>query len=337
MDGRAAYVKVGLLIIAGIIVGLALVWFLSGGQINHGELIETYFNESVQGLQVGSNVQYRGVSVGKVTQIGVVSAEYGNSEEVVNQPLYRQVMVRYLVDMKRIGPFPGIADAVGLGLRARLGSQLITGLSYIDLTFANPKDYPAQKLPWVPRAAYVPSIPSAFAQVQNAGQQVLAKLDQVDLARLVSSLTTLSENLDTELTSGDVHQMIQSADGLISTAQDSVKQADLAGLSKDLRQTLDALKTVATNPNLPKLLANGALATDRLADITSRMGRLITALDATVHQAQTGTTALQEGLAPILRNLSATSQSLRELAESLRQYPAQVLAGPPPPVRGPLK
>ena len=337
MDGRAAYVKVGLLIIAAILVGLALVWFLSGGQINHGELIETYFNESVQGLQVGSNVQYRGVSVGRVTQIGVVSAEYGNSEEVVNQPLYRQVIVRYLVDMKRIGPFPDIADAVGLGLRARLGSQLITGLSYIDLTFANPKDYPAQKLPWVPRAAYVPSIPSAFAQVQNAGQQVLAKLDQVDLARLVSSLTTLSENLDTELTSGDVHQMIQSANGLISTAQDLVKQADLAGLSKDLRQTVDALKAVATNPNLPKLLANGALATDRLADITSRMGRLITALDATVHQAQTGTTALQEGLAPILRNLSATSQSLRELAESLRQYPAQVLAGPPPPVRGPLK
>lgn len=337
MEGRAAYVKVGLLIVAAIAVGLALVWFLSGGRINHGELIETYFNESVQGLQVGSNVEYRGVTVGKVTQIGVVSAEYGGSEQVVNEPLYRQVMVRYLVDMKKIGPFPDIADAVGLGLRARLGSQLITGLSYIDLTFENPKDYPAQNLPWTPQAAYVPSVPSAFAQVQNAGQQMLAKLDQVDLARLVSSVTTLSENLDTELTSGDVHQTLQSANSLLSTAQDSVKQADLPGLSKDLRQTVDALKAVATNPDLPKLLANGALATDRLADITSRMSRLITALDATVHQAQTGTTAIQEGFAPILRNLQATSQSLRDLAESLRQYPAQVLAGPPPPVRGPLK
>lgn len=337
MEGRAAYVKVGLLIVAAIVVGLALVWFLSGGRITHGELLETYFNESVQGLQVGSNVQYRGVTVGKVTQIGVVSAEYGGSAQVVNEPLYRQVMVRYLVDMKKIGPFPGIADAVGLGLRARLGSQLITGLSYIDLTFANPKDYPAQKLPWTPQAAYVPSIPSAFAQVQNAGQQVLAKLDQVDLPRLVSSLTALSENLDTELTSGDVHQTLQSANTLLSTAQDSLKTADLGGLSKDLRQTVDALKTVATDPNLSKLLANGALATDRLADITSRMNRLITALEATVRQAQTGTTTLQEGFAPILRNLSATSQSLRDLAESLRQYPAQVLAGPPPPARGPLK
>ncbi len=337
MEGRAAYIKVGVLIVAAIAIGLALVWFLNGGQINHGELMETYFSESVQGLQNGSNVQYRGVTVGKVTQISVVSAVYGNSEADVQEPLYRQVMVRYLVDTKKIGPFPSIDDAVRIGLRARLGSQLITGISYIDLDFVDPTSYPAQKVPWTPEAAYVPSMPSTFAEVQNAGQQVLAKLDQVDIAKLVSSLTSLSENLNTEVTSGDTHKMIASATKLFDTADASVKAADLAGLSEDLRKTTDSLRALANNPDLQKLLANGALATDRLADITSRMSRLINSLNATVRQAQSGTTALQEGLTPILRNLSATSQNLRDLAESLRQYPAQVLSGPPPPVRGPLK
>jgi len=337
MEGRAAFVKVGVLIVASIIIGLALVWFLKGGQVTHGELIESYFNESVQGLQVGSNVQYRGVTVGKVTQIAVVSAVYGNSETDVNQPLYRQVMVRFLIDMKKIGPFPSIADAVGLGLRAKLGSQLLTGLAYIDLDFANPQVYPAQKVPWTPEAAYVPSMPSTFTQVQNAGQEVLAKLNDVDIAKLVTSLTSLSEKLDAEITAGDVHQMVESATTLLNTANSSVKAADLPGLSADLRKTTDSLRAVATNPDLSKLLSNGALATDRLADLTARMGRLIDGLNATVKQAQSGTTALQEGLSPILRNLSATSQSLRDLAESLRQYPAQVLSGPPPPARGPLK
>lgn len=337
MEGRALYVKVGLLIVAAIVVGLALVWFLSGGQVRQGELLETYFSESVEGLQVGSNVQYRGVTVGKVTQIGVVSAIYSRSEQDVNKPLYQEVMVRYVADMKKIGTFPSIESAVDDGLRAQLNSRLVTGLAYINLDFANPKDYPPQHIPWKPEGAYVPSMPSAFMQVQNAGQQLLAQLDQVDVAKLIASLTDLSENLDKELTTGDVHRMLGSANDLLTTANASVKAADLAGLSADLKKTLASVQTVATNPDLRKLLSNGALATDQLATLTAQMGKLVQSLEATVRQAQTGTTALQAGLAPILRNLSATSSNLRDLAESLRQYPAQVLSGPPPRTNGPLR
>ncbi|MBV8456631.1 MAG: MCE family protein [Acetobacteraceae bacterium] len=337
MEGRALYLKVGLLIVAAIVVGLALVWFLSGGQVRKGELLETYFNESVEGLQVGSNVQYRGVTVGKVTQIAVVSAVYGRSEQDVNKPVYQEVMVRYVADMKKIGPFPSIESAVDDGLRAQLNSRLVTGLAYINLDFAKPSDYPPQHIPWQPEGAYVPSMPSAFTQVQNAGQQLLAQLDQVDVAKLVSSLTDLSENLDKELTAGDVHWMLGSATDLLTATQASVKAVDLAGLSADLKKTLASLQTVATNPDLRKLLSNGALATDQLATLTAQMGRLVQSLEATVRQAQTGTTALQAGLAPILRNLSATSSNLRDLAESLRQYPAQVLSGPPPRTNGPLR
>jgi ABC-type transporter Mla subunit MlaD len=337
MEGRALYLKVGLLIVAAIVVGLALVWFLSGGQVRRGELLETYFSESVEGLQVGSNVQYRGVTVGKVTQIAVVSAVYGRSEQDVNKPLYQEVMVRYVADMKKIGPFPSIESAVDDGLRVQLNSKLVTGLAYINLDFAKPTDYPPQHIPWKPEGAYVPSIPSTFTQVQNAGQQLLAQLDQVDVAKLVSSLTDLSENLDKELTAGDLHRMLGSATDLLTTTQASVKAADLAGLSADLKKTLASVQTVATNPDLRKLLSNGALATDQLATLTAQMGKLVQSLGATVRQAQAGTTALQAGLAPILRNLSATSSNLRDLAESLRQYPAQVLSGPPPRTNGPLR
>ncbi len=82
-----------------------------------------------------------------------------------------------------------------MGLRARLDTQLITGLSYIELDFVDPKKYPVPTVPWKPEAEFVPSVPSAFAQVQNAGQQLLAKLDQVDVAELVTSLTTLSNKM----------------------------------------------------------------------------------------------------------------------------------------------
>ncbi len=128
MNGRAAPLRVGLLIVGLIVLLLALIWFLRGGQVRNGAMFVTYFSESVQGLEVGSKVEYRGVTVGRVVQLGVVSAIHGSEKQDVVDPLLRQVYVRYLVDTDRIGHFENVEDAVRLGLRARLNTQFITGL-----------------------------------------------------------------------------------------------------------------------------------------------------------------------------------------------------------------
>ncbi|MEO9189495.1 MAG: MlaD family protein [Acetobacteraceae bacterium] len=337
MGGRASSLRVGLLIIGGIALLLALVWFLRGGQVNNGTAFVTYFTESVQGLEIGSKVEYRGVTVGRVTQVGVVSAIHGTDEQDVTEPLFRQVYVRYIVDTARIGRLPTVAEAVRLGLRARLNTQIITGLSYIDLDFVDPGRYPVEALPWKPEAEFVPSIPSTFAQVQNAGQQLLAKLDKVDVAQLVTSLTTLSDNLNRELASGDLHQTLTSASSLFGDADTAVKGADIPGLTANLRQTSDKLAALAASPELKALLTHGASATEQLSKLTGRMATLITALEGTVRNVSSSTQELHAGLAPLIRNMQTASENLRELTSSLRQYPAQVLSGPPPPVKGSLR
>ena len=76
-EARGAFLRVGLLVLGGLALVIGLVWFFGGSTLSHGTLFETYFGESVQGLEVGAPVKYRGVTVGRVTDLGLVAAEYG--------------------------------------------------------------------------------------------------------------------------------------------------------------------------------------------------------------------------------------------------------------------
>ena len=331
MRGSGVYLRVGLLILGGIALLVGLIWFLGGTQISHGTLFESYFSESVQGLEVGAAVKYRGVTIGRVTDIGLVSAEYGGGPLIdVQRNTYRLVFVRYLVDTTKIGQMPETSEAVALGLRARLASQGITGLTYLELDFVDPARYPAQDVPWQPKATYIPSMPSTLTQVQDAAQQVLAKLNRVDIDTLSTQLTGLLTDLRADFAQGDVHQTLAEATALLRTTDEAVHAADLPGLTAEIRQTSKALHDTLQGEQMQKLLTNAGLAADRLATAAAKLTPLIASIQATVQRAGNGTSDIEQGLIPLLRDMQATAQNLREMTESLRRYPAQVFAQPPP-------
>jgi len=333
MDGSGVFLRVGALIALGAGLLLGIVWFLGGQRFGHGAQFESYFHESVQGLEVGAPVKYRGVTVGRVTAVGLVSAEYGHSPADIDRSAYRQVFVRYLVDVDKIGPMPKLSTAIRLGLRARIVSQVLTGVGFIELDFSNPSLYPAVAPPWRPRAEYIPSIPSTFTQVQDAAQALLAKLDKIDLDRLSRSLQNVIDVLHDDLTTGDVHKTLDDAQALLTTTRSAVQQADLPRLSAQLRHTAVALQSVATNPALARTLTNSAAASGRLASLAHQMSALVANLQTAVRTGTEGARALDARLTPILRDLRGTAANLRATTDSLRQYPGQLLTGPPPPDR----
>ena len=338
MEARGIFLRVGLLIVGGVALLIALIWFLAGGEIAHGTLFESYFSESVQGLEVGATVKYRGVTIGRVTSLGLVSAEYGRDEPIdIKRQTYRLVFVRYEVDTQRIGRMPETTEAVALGLRARLASQGITGLSYLELDFVNPARYPAEAVPWEPKAQYIPSMPSTFTQVQDAAQQLLTKLNSVDIDKVVAQLNDLLADIRTDVASGDVHNMLVQATTTLRTVSDSVQAADLPGLTEQIRQTAASLRDTVHGEQMQKLLTDAGRAADRFADAAARLPPLIASVQATVQRAGNGTSDVEQGLIPLLRDMQATAQNLREMTDALRRYPAQVFAGPPPRATEPVK
>src|SRR4029079_2013614 len=95
----------------------------------------SYFNESVQGLDLGSPVKFRGVTIGHVSAIEIA-------------PDHRMVdVVSELdaADIKRMGlaeegahPLGPTRFAIPPDLRAQLSSQGITGVKFIGIDFFDP-------------------------------------------------------------------------------------------------------------------------------------------------------------------------------------------------------
>ena len=325
MEARGAYVRVGLLMLVALALLVGLVLWLGGDQWSQGKRFESYFSESVQGLNVGAPVKYRGVTVGQVTDIGVALTEYPNpTPNLLANPDYRQVYVRYRINVSRMAEVPETKEAIRLGLRSRLATQGLTGLSYLELDFlANPPP-PPPSMPWKPWGDVIPSVPSTLSQVQTVAQRLADRLSQLDLEGLVNGLTGLATDLRTQLREGDLDATLVATRDLVITAKQIMVQADLPG-------TTAALRTLAQGPQTQAAINGAAAATNRLAAAAERLPQLIAALQATARRADSASADLTVRLLPILRDAQATMENLRETTEALRRDPGQALFGAPPP------
>ena len=115
------YLRVGALVLAGLALGIGFILFLTADRLSgSSQQFETYIRESVQGLEVGAAVRYRGVSIGRISEIGLVSAEYRRPQGDPFGAAFQLVYVRFAVDNSRIGETPNVEEAIKLGLRVRI-------------------------------------------------------------------------------------------------------------------------------------------------------------------------------------------------------------------------
>ncbi len=329
---RGTYLRVGVLVLAGLALLVAAVLFLGGNQIAHGRPYETYFRDSVQGLDVGAPVKYRGVTIGAVTQIGLSGAEYGRgAPDEIRRATFRTVFVRFEIDMSRVGQPPGEAQ-VEEGLRTRIAPQGLTGQSYIELDFANAQRFPVLEVPWRPRYTYLPSMPSTLSQVQDAATVLLGKIQQVDIDGLAAGVLGLVTDLRGTLKDGDGHALLVQATATLEGGADRAGGGGRAGV----------VRGVAADPGVrPGPWRRGrrratCCARRRRRPTSWRWRRrelpqLIASLDAVSRRADTGSADLEAGLVPLLRDARTAVSSLRQASEDLRRDPGQVVLGGAPP------
>jgi ABC-type transporter Mla subunit MlaD len=329
---RGLYLRVGALVLAGLALTVGFVLFFTASRFGRSAAIyETYLRESVQGLDAGSPVRYRGVAIGRVTEIGLVTAEYRVPDRTTFGAVFQLVYVRFAVDLSRAGEVPSIDDAVRLGLRVRIAAQGITGVNYLEMDFLDPNRFPPREVPWEPRYPYVPAVPSTVAQVQNAAENLLQKLQSVDLAGLLDNGIGLVAELRSQLRDGDAATALREASSLLRSLRAQAEGADLPALSAELRAAAADARALVNGREAQQTLANAAAAMAELRSVVARLPTTVATLDGSLRNVRGATTDLQAELGPILRDLRVAIANLRETTEQLRRYPSQAILGAPPP------
>ena len=330
---RGTYFRVGLLLLLGVGLLTGMVIYLNSTTIRYGLTLETYFLDSVQGLDAGAPVKYRGVTIGQVTQIALAAAEYGGApaDAIDEGSAYRAVLVRFEVDTTRIGRMPAIDTLVRQGMRARIAPQGLTGLSYLSLDFADPAKNPSLAVPWTPRRAYIPSMPGTLSVVQDAATSLLVRAQKVDFEGLADAASKLIAEVRGSLREGDVHQTLTQTTATLAAIRGVLAASDIPALTAELRSTLAAAKGLAQGPQTRDLLRNATLAADRLAQATAKLPALLASLDTVARRADSGSADLEAALTPLLRDARVSLTALREMTQALRRDPAQILVQGPPP------
>jgi paraquat-inducible protein B len=332
MKSSALYFRVGLLVMAGLALAAGFVVFLASGRSSGPVTVfETYSRESVQGLDVGAMVRYRGVPVGRVTEIRLASSDYQRPERGAFTEAFQLVVIRFALDASQIGEAPTAAEAIRLGLRARITAQGITGVNYIELDFVDPERFPVASVPWTPRHPVVPSIPSTAAQVRGAAETLVERVMQVPIEQMSNDLAALLAGLSRQTNDGDLAVTLREM-ALVATQLRTVLEAGgVEATLAELRGAAEAARGLAGAPELRQALASISAAANDLRRTTQRLPATVDGVERTLRAARDTTTDLQSELVPILADLRATTASLRATAEALRASPSQAIFGAPPP------
>ena len=339
MSQKANYFKLGIFIIVAAVILVAIVLALGAGNIfKRTVTIETYFDESVQGLDVGSAVKYRGVQIGRVTRIGFTATQYQQDMPMQNRRQYVLVEAELqpeLVGVGQDGASDRLQEGIAAGLRARLAPVGITGTAYLEIDFVDPKTNPPLTITWAPQHIYIPSAPSTYNQIVSGAQKFLATLDNADIEGAINSIAVLARTANDKLgelpvgaIAHEATTALKEARGLIARLDRTIAAPEVAQAVKDLSVASARLREVLANPGWATAPGQAAEAFAKVREVAENphLQAALVRLDRILARLDTMTAGADSDFSTALYNLRRVSENLRELTETVKRYPGSVLA-----------
>ena len=308
--------KLGLFVAVGVCTALAMTVFLGARSFQKQTVsYMTYFDESVQGIDVGSPVKFRGVTIGKVSMIDVAADHR---------------MVAVLCDL-------GVSNLNSLGLsverhkgkrtklslppdlRVQLGALGLSGGKFILLDYFSTKDYPAPTLPFSPPENYIPSAPSTMKNLESSVVHAVDRFPELAAGALkvINQASKLLSDIDDNRVVQKAVVSMTNLDRLINDSDKAVNQLQTGKLSGQAAETMAKLTMAIANAN--RLMAEAGGDKGLLASVHRTS-------DAVGGMAQ-NVGSLAPNLEGALREVQEAAESIKRLATSIDRDPDMLLKG----------
>jgi paraquat-inducible protein B len=341
MSEKANYFKLGLFVIFATGILLAGVILLGARELFQEYIyLETYLDESVQGIEAGSPVKHRGVRIGSIDKIDFVHNIYDiipTDEEFFTEGRYVYIRMAIPPDVFENQNQEQVARNLQMmvdeGLRVQMTPQGITGVYYLELEYFDPAKSPAPSISWDPKHIYVPSAPSIFSKLADSVDQVFSRLEKLDIEGLVLRVDTFLEVATSAVQDASVSHLSGEAAALLAELRqtnDSVRQwlekPELDSIPADASGTLSGARRIVENSEkrVENILAGLEEAATSVARISSEMEKALASsaegsgaiddLGVTMKQMRVAT----EGLPDTIEKINATADELNSLLSSQR-------------------
>ena len=270
-----------------------------------GSLYTTYFDESVQGLQVDSAIKYRGVEIGKVQSIKVA-------------PDYRLIEVVMKIDLEGDLPHQTVAALTSAG---------ITGIVFIELDRIKPGELPnSPKITFKSSYPVIPSRRSGIGRFLADTGIIMQNIKDIDIKGISNQLKNTSKAIEDFVGGKRVNNIITHLESTSANLDQT-----MAGINKTFAEgKVDKAvnETMGILSDARKLIGQAKNEIDALK-LQEKANRTDVLLEDINKKAKVITNELQD----TSEHLRVTSENLQRLSESLTKNPSQLIFSKPAPPR----
>jgi phospholipid/cholesterol/gamma-HCH transport system substrate-binding protein len=326
MTSQRTKFALGLFVTCGIgMIFLAVIWLGMSRHFKKGQYYATYFNESVQGLDVDSPVKYRGVSVGRVERIKVA-------------PDLNLIQVVLKIDPDQ---------TLDKDIVAQLKSVGITGSMFIELDRKkNGESDLSPSLSFPSKYPIVASKPSNIHKMLHSIDDALTQIRAMDLEGISGKIQLTLDHINRVIADANVKVISRKIETSIGSAGHILGDKRWNGIIASVAQAGDSLNEIMdkTSSNLSRV----ENTINRLEGITVEKEQTIkTAIEDFKQAMENANALLKKGnfltektddslslikghFLIIAQNLEKASENLNRLIESVADHPSQFMFGEPP-------
>ncbi len=316
--------KLGLFVIISFIL-MCILFFVFGmfDFVNTKVPVYTLFQESVQGLESGALVKYRGVPIGKVTDITLSTA---NNLIRVDMEVNLSKMRSDTQHERNANPisetefYSYMEREIETGLRSRLELNGISGFKYIELDYHDPRM--PEKSPYTAPGLnkegffYIPSEPSMMSGLRTGITETIAKLASIDYKQIADKLESAINNTNKLLEDPNLKNML----------------ANSEKLTNNLSQTVQSLNTAFTPQRFEELSAKTAATLEQVHELSKRLDKVIAEskipdTSASFRNAAISLRDSEHAFNTTLAKFNDTLDALDELIKTLDENPSSLLSG----------